>query len=176
MVATLFFGVFERPLNRPEMVYSQRIFEPFWGCGWGLYAFCVDPKLDDDHDLFHPNIPDSLIAILHGALRYPPAIALAKESICRQEPYEISKEEFCKLVEGRLEEVLRKSATSAWLLAKARTVNCLRRGSYYWLVGYDSRSGQVRFITEEFNILETSAGDFELGSSEMRSLQDLQTG
>lgn len=154
------------------MTYSERLFEPFWRCPWGVYAFSLDLELDDEHELLRPNIPQGLVAMLEGALRYPPAIALTRESIYREELKDISKEGFCNFLEVRLEEVLKKSVTSGFFMAKARAVNCLRPGSYYWLVGYNSRAGQVQFVTEEFHVLEAPAADFELDLSEIRSLQD----
>lgn len=180
-----FFGIFKIPkkqtspngveaISSPKVICAMRLFEPYVGCSWAIYAFCLAPTSDPEEteeEFFPANIPQSLIETLHGGMSYPPAMAIARESLFSLHPLEVSQEDYCEAVEACIKKHIANCQDSGYLLSRKKRPKGLVGGYYYWIVSFNIETGLIEYVTEEFEIVSEKATAFEVDVEQLKRIK-----
>jgi hypothetical protein len=151
----------------PEDVSFLLLAEPGRACDGAEFAL-FRCRLPDDYE--SPEnvhlVSDELAELLHSAEDYPPALALARGDLDRDESR--SETEFSQKLAERLTFYLHQQIHSPFFLAKARKTELgyKHAGGYYWIVGRKGRS--VFYVSRDYFVYQAPLGDFELDAKEMK--------
>lgn len=146
---------------------TSRLLAELPGAGVGLYAVEDDPPTSS---AARP-VPDRLANLIDSARRYPPALALAREEIAEvfaEEPPTV--EAFARSYATAIEHHLTRQPDAPYLLGKAlRDASAgLSAGQWYWLL--QAGSGRVVWVSDDFEIYESPAADFDLTATQLKGL------
>lgn len=121
-------------------------------------------------------VPDDLGILLDSARAYSPAMAIARDDMTRHwQGRSPSRSEFAASLAEALRQQLRAQPESRYRLARAVVdeLGYLAKGEYAWIVGYDSVSHEVSWVSSDFHVYKNPAGDFDLNVDELgRLLQE----
>ena len=123
--------------------------------------------LPDDHRKSKSvrQVSDELFELLHSAEDYPPALALTRHDLERDESR--SAIEFSKRLAERLTFYLQEQAHSPFFLAKAKKTELgyKHAGGYYWIVGYKGKS--ILWVSRDYIVYPAPLDDFEVDAREV---------
>lgn len=118
-------------------------------------------------------VPQDLRILLDSAKAYSPAMAIACHDVAhRSQEREPSRSDFAASLADALREQLRAQPDSQYRLARAAVdkLGYLAKGGYVWVLGYNSVSRKVSWVSHDFQIYQNPADDFDLDDDELASL------
>ena len=140
---------------------------------WGLF----ECELPDDYE-FEDNtielVPEELDILLYSSTTYPPAIALAREEIeiTARKMGNITREFFTEMFSKILKQYLQLQKYSPNFLAESLIDedDYLSKGGFYWIIGFDTETNDVKWVSDDYYIYENPAEDFGLDPQKLRNL------
>ena len=100
-------------------------------------------------------VGERLHKLLHSALRWPPALALARLRSADWEEEHLGLDPFEERMNELLQQCLeRQNRIPAQLLPARANVADLRRGEYYWVLQGSESSKWVRWVSSDFRLCE----------------------
>lgn len=113
-------------------------------------------QLDGEFETVRPYlVGERLHRLLHSALRWPPALALARLRSADWEAEQLGLDPFEERVTALLQQCLeRQNRLPAQLLAARKSVADLNRGEYYWVLQGTQDSRWVRWVSADFRLCE----------------------
>ena len=118
-------------------------------------------------------VDDDLRILLNSAKAYSPAMALACHDVSRRwERKSPSRSDFAVSLVNALRQSLRAQTDSRYRLAEAvvNELGYLVRGGYVWILGYNSVSHKVSWVSWDFQIYQNSSSDFDLDDEALVAL------
>jgi hypothetical protein len=111
-------------------------------------------------------VSDELGDLLRSAEDYPPALALTREDLERDESRTTI--EFSKKLTERLAYYLQEQAHFPFFMAKAKKTEPGYKyaGGYYWIVG--SKDESVLWVSRDYIVYDAPLDDFEVDASEIK--------
>ncbi|MGE0488949.1 MAG: hypothetical protein AB7S38_07010 [Vulcanimicrobiota bacterium] len=107
-------------------------------------------------------VAPELAGLLRSALAYPPALAQARNDLD-----EVPAEDYLVALAGSLTRHLDQQDQQRTFLARAQhTTEELTRGRYYWVVGFDTESGLLEWVSDDFLVYEERPEIFGLKSDD----------
>lgn len=145
------------------------LFEPYPKATWALYSFLLDSEDEELDDGIL--VSAELAKILDGAMKYPPALALARETAFQVSPGNVDRKAYLQRIAGLMSDYLDRSQDLNFFLARAKASHGdVFVGSYHWIVGYCDEGCQVEFITDEYYILSAPVSCFEIRPQQLDKL------
>lgn len=141
-------------------------------CDWGLF----ECDLSDDYEFneYIQPISEELDILLYSASSYPPAIAIAREDleVSLRKMKNVSREDFSDMFQNILKQYLQLQKHSGHFLAEALEddEDYMIKGAFYWIIGYDQVSDEVKWVSDDYYIYENPAKSFGLDSQRLRTV------
>lgn len=113
-------------------------------------------QLDSEFESVRPYlVGERLHRLLHSALRWPPALALARLRSKDWEGEQLGLDPFEERITALLQQCLeRQNRIPAQLLVARRNLDDLNRGEYYWVLQGNQDSRWVRWVSADFRLCE----------------------
>lgn len=133
------------------------------GANWALYRFRLSEGSETWRSLTPVN--DELKALIYSAMRYPPALALARNEVRRlfsgRQP---THDEFADAYGAAIRRHLIQQGSVPFALAQATEDEDvdLTKGEWYWVVGVDGDPPIASWVSDDYFIYRRSALAFDL--------------
>jgi len=138
------------------------------GLEWGICDV-------QDRDAGPPGAPvsDEIAGLIESAMRYPPALALAREEVglvfSEHRPNQV---EFARAYGMALRSLLSKQHEAPYILARAMVGEAgrLAEGEWYWMLKISGTPTVVSWVSADFNIFENDTNDFDFTGQQRKHL------
>ncbi len=140
---------------------------------WGLYEFAQDETNED----WSPQRPvsDALAACIESGMRYPPALALARDDLARMfSNREPTKDEFAARYAESIRSRLASQRDAGFLLAPAvrEEPGYLTKEEWYWVLRVsESDPDLVEWVSGDFYVYSNAVTDFDLTEQQLETLK-----
>ena len=139
------------------LLLAAPAFDPPWG------LFQVDQELPlSEHIRL---VPRETEAALRSAIRYPPAVALARDAMPNEfEDRQPTDAEFCSRYAACLREHMALQSRAPYMFVEAtrNELGYLSPGQFYWVLRYLRGSETVAWVSSDYFLYHNPAADFDL--------------
>lgn len=139
------------------------------GPKWGIFACGNEVDFSERVQAVSADIE----AVLESGRRYPPALALARdEASMFPDGAKIGRVEFASRYAGRVIHHLDRQPAAPYVMAEAVVdePGYLSRGQRYWVLRSLRGLGEVRWVSDDFQVYQNAASDFRLSASQLETL------
>ena len=144
----------------------------------GLYQFSHDENSED----WCPKYPvsDELEALLESGKRYPPAIAITRDTVSRV--YRNRKptlQDFSATLVETLKTNLANQSVAGYILAPAsqEEIGYISKSEWYWVLQISkSDPNLIHWVSDDYFIYSNAITDFELTDEQIRNLKEKSMG
>jgi hypothetical protein len=136
---------------------------------WGLFEVDRELVVSDQVRAVPRYTEDALLS----AMRYPPAVALARDAMSNEfDGQQPTDAEFCARYAECLREHMTLQPTAPYLFVKATAdePGYLTAGQFYWVLRYLRGSDTVAWVSSDYFVYHNAAADFDLSSEQADAL------
>jgi len=152
------------PRMPDEAAYLQ-LLEPGRDAAWGIFAVDFSEDAEAVNIQGFRRVEIDLECFLMTAEGYPPALALTRRDLSNNPRIRaMDQDEFSRAAVDCLRDHLRGQRTSGFFLAEALSdqVGYLRKGGFYWIIGYDPDQNKVNWVSDDYHVYTDSVDCFRL--------------
>jgi hypothetical protein len=147
------------------------------------FLLIADAKQLADYELYDCSIaadtelPSSIIPVsmelnilLHSAEHFPPALAIARETIEDCLPENASIDTFSQHLVSILGDLLTRQNELPYFMGKAKTseIGYSCSGGFYWIINYSEETKQVSWVSRDYFIYKDSIENFDVSELELQ--------
>jgi hypothetical protein len=143
---------------------------PGYNPPWGIFS-CSTEVAPSEH--VHP-LPEDVLRTIWAAEHYPPALALARDTITGEFEGRLpTREVFAARYAELLREHMRQQPEAGYLFTEATgdEPGYLTRGMFYWVLLYSAETGLVSWVSSDYFVYQNSSSDFALEYSQLEALR-----
>ena len=140
---------------------------------WNLYDYSLDEANED----WRPEHPAGsvLSALISSGMRYPPALALARDEMSRRfRTHEPSVEEFEDAMVESLSRHLSDQFDAGYMLVQARVeeIGYLHVPEWQWVLGLSTKDpSMVRWVSDDYFVYCNPISNFVFSDAQLRALR-----
>lgn len=122
------------------------------------------------------NVPENLKLLLHSAQQFPPALALSRQDLEKENDLsDITQESYANLLADRLKTHLKNQSSMNCVRAQAKEdclIGYLFKGQYAWVIAYEPNRKELFWVTGDFFIYNDSVELFDISEEQLALLPE----
>jgi hypothetical protein len=153
----------------PEATAFVLLANPHHGARWGIFACGAKVEFSEQVQA----VPTDIESVLESGRRYPPALALARdEAAMFPDGATIDRVAFAIRYAERVVHHLNRQPDAPYMIAEAvvHERGYLNRGQHYWVLRYLRGEGEVRWVSDDFQVYQNQASNFRLSADQLEAL------
>ena len=136
---------------------------------WGIFACCAEV---DSSESVEP-VSTDVGSMIESGRQYPPALALARDDASAfPDHLQMNRREFADRYAERVAHHLSRQSQAPYVIAEAVVdePGYLNSGRQYWILRYLRGAKEVRWVSDDFQVYQNPASDFQLTAKHLEEL------